>query len=361
MSRFTWAPSAYRLLNGVLCVYKPAEVPARKVVETVKLNLARELNALPCYQHEIPLGQAGVTENISVKDVSKETQTEAIVDWSEHRLVLGNRYEKTDFKIQFVDGISANTSGIFLMGIGKFGMESVNMIAQSKFLRVYHVKGRLGWATDNFTPVGHIIERTSFKHVSRPKLDKVCAAAQANHTRQMYRLHGVNPDSQEAYEMAAQGLIRPSARKSEPVLYGVKCIDFQPPDFTLEIHCINETCQYLRCLVHELALKLKTTAVCSGIRRLRYGFFDTQRALISRQWHLDHIVDNIDSNMDLLTPDRMFVGTQAEKVELLPPDHSAGYLPEDQLMIDHGQDLLEDSALTTGPDCVLENGQFKKK
>lgn len=48
-----------------------------------------------------------------------------------------------------------------------------------------------------------------------------------------FSLHGVNPDSQEAYEMAASGIIRPAKRDTHPILYSIKCIDFQPPDFTL--------------------------------------------------------------------------------------------------------------------------------
>lgn len=132
----------------------------------------------------------------------------------------------------------------------------------------------------------------------------------------------------------------------------LKCLFIQ----SSEIHCINETCRYLQCLVHELAIKLKTTAVCTAIRRLRYGYFDLQRALVHQQWHLDQIIDNIESNMDLLTPDRIFVGTQAEKVKLIPPDHSAGHLSEGQHMIEQDHDLFENSALTTDAETVIESG-----
>ena len=49
----------------------------------------------------------------------------------------------------------------------------------------------------------------------------------------LFRNAGVQPNSQEAYEMACQGIIRPQDSDSPPVLYGVKCIEFTPPDFTL--------------------------------------------------------------------------------------------------------------------------------
>lgn len=47
------------------------------------------------------------------------------------------------------------------------------------------------------------------------------------------RYAGVNPHSQEAYQLACQGIIRPLSTETPPILYGVKCIYFNPPDFTL--------------------------------------------------------------------------------------------------------------------------------
>jgi hypothetical protein len=43
---------------------------------------------------------------------------------------------------------------------------------------------------------------------------------------------GVDIQSQTAYELALQGLIKPANSKI-PLLYGIKCIHFQPPDFTI--------------------------------------------------------------------------------------------------------------------------------
>lgn len=39
-------------------------------------------------------------------------------------------------------------------------------------------------------------------------------------------------DSQTTYELASQGLIRP-ANSALPVIYGIKCVHFDPPNFTL--------------------------------------------------------------------------------------------------------------------------------
>ncbi|XP_059158375.1 pseudouridylate synthase TRUB2, mitochondrial-like [Physella acuta] len=367
MSRFNWAPTAYKLLNGVLCVYKPDGLSSRFVVNAIKTNLTKDLNKLPCYQHEIPLGQRKIRATSNVSALSLNTEPSGIQDWSEHRLVLGDRYEESDLFVNYVDRLALHSSGVLVLGVGKFGQDSLSIISMAKYLRVYHVKGRFGWATHNFSARGRILERSSYKHVNKSKIERVCAAAQGAHTRQMYNLHGVNPDSQEAYEMAATGIIRPATRDTHPILYSIKCIDFQPPDFTLEIHSINESCEFLTQFIHDLAIKLKTSAVCTGIRRLRYGTFDLQRALLRQQWHLDPIIDNIESNLDLLTPELLFVGTQAEPVKLPPVQKHKGHLPGGHKLAGHLTDghlkdgHLKDGHLTDGhlTNGHLTNGHLK--
>lgn len=48
---------------------------------------------------------------------------------------------------------------------------------------------------------------------------------------------GVDIQSQKAYELACQGLLRPAAENqpafSGPVLYDIRCIHYKSPDFTL--------------------------------------------------------------------------------------------------------------------------------
>lgn len=48
----------------------------------------------------------------------------------------------------------------------------------------------------------------------------------------IYRLCGVDIQSQAAYELAVKGLLRPTD-SNIPMIYTVKCIDFSPPEFML--------------------------------------------------------------------------------------------------------------------------------
>ncbi len=47
-----------------------------------------------------------------------------------------------------------------------------------------------------------------------------------------YRMTGVHPGSQEAYELASSGLIRPTSNKL-PVIYSIKCLKMNLPYFVL--------------------------------------------------------------------------------------------------------------------------------
>ena len=74
----------------------------------------------------------------------------------------------------------------------------------------------------------------------------------------------------------------------------------------LEIHAINETPGYLRRVIHDTGLKLKSTAVCTHIHRLRYGHFTVDHALLRQQWTVPDIANNVVKCRKLLTPEKLF-------------------------------------------------------
>lgn len=107
------------------------------------------------------------------------------------------------------------------------------------------------------------------------------------------RLCGVDMQSQAAYELASQGLIRPANSKL-PILYGIKCVEFNNPDFTIEIHCVNEYEGYLKALIHEIGMKLRSSAHCTGIQCIRHSYFTIDNALLKKHWNLQNIIENME-------------------------------------------------------------------
>lgn len=103
---------------------------------------------------------------------------------------------------------------------------------------------------------------------------------------------GVDIQSQAAYELALKGVIRPETN-DQPLIYGIKLIEFKPPQFTLEIHAINETEEFLAMLLHDIALELKSVAHTTGISCIRFGPFTLDNSLMRRHWNLKGALHSI--------------------------------------------------------------------
>ncbi|XP_036354544.1 mitochondrial mRNA pseudouridine synthase Trub2 isoform X2 [Octopus sinensis] len=294
--KLDWAPSVYRRLHGVFCVYKPENVTMQRLFDTLKFNISNALNELPCYKHEMR------TQEISFETGSTlpatVTKPVGLTDLTDHRLVIG---------------------------IQK-GINTINTLKSCQFLRVYHVKGQFGKVTEDFSARGRLLQKISYYHIKRSMLDKVCAAAQAQHQRQMFIYAKVDLQSQEAYEIASKGLVRPAQEYTPTILYGIKCIDFQPPDFTLEIHTLQEKTTYLMSLIHNIGLQLKSGAICTQIRCIRNGHFTLEHALLRKFWTVPDILENISICRKLTTPDKLI--TPSLLVDPTTEENNNSYLPE---------------------------------
>lgn len=60
-----------------------------------------------------------------------------------------------------------------------------------------------------------------------------------------------------------------------------------------EVYCINESTVFLRNLVHDCGLRLKTNAVCVQTRRIRDGFVDADKCLAFNEWTFEKIQENV--------------------------------------------------------------------
>ncbi|KFP69384.1 putative tRNA pseudouridine synthase 2, partial [Acanthisitta chloris] len=178
-------------------------------------------------------------------------------------------------------------SGVFVLGIGH-GNKLLTDLYNCHLTKVYTVAGLFGKATDDFSDTGKLIEKTTFDHITREKLERILAVIQGTNHKALLMYSNIDMKSQEAYELAVRGLIRPM-EKSPPIITAIRCLRFAPPEFHLEIHCLHETQQYLRKIVHEIGLELKSSAVCTQVRRIRDGVFTLDDALPRTQWDLQSV------------------------------------------------------------------------
>jgi len=94
-------------------------------------------------------------------------------------------------------------------------------------------------------------------------------------------------------------------------------------------------------LIHEIGLELRSSAVCTGLRRLRYGQFTLTHALLSKHCDARSIAENIEfcrpvvdearqtQHSDVINTDRQ---TDSDMLELCKIDqHTSSVDDDDQL------------------------------
>ncbi|XP_073433681.1 pseudouridylate synthase TRUB2, mitochondrial [Dendrobates tinctorius] len=282
------ASSAFRMLHGIFAVYKPPGIQWKFVRDTIEMKLLQGLNSLkrpPPQQQILFLPQS--YENSSNVELAKVATSVPVL--ADHVLVKGPSY--TFLRIGVGHKLDTRSSGVFVLGIGN-GNKLLTDMYENHYTKDYTVSGMFGKATDDFTDTGKVIEKTTYKHITKDRLERVLAMIQGTNQKALLMHSQVDLKSQEAYDMAVRGQLRPMV-KSPPLVLGLRCVEFTPPNFTLEIQCMHETQQYLRKLVHEIGLELRSSAVCTKVRRTRDGPFTLDCALTHGHWDLDSITHAI--------------------------------------------------------------------
>lgn len=124
-----------------------------------------------------------------------------------------------------------------VLGINR-GKKTAFRIRDNRPIKVYHVTGRFGRATESHFNDSPVTIRATFDHISLNKINNYFASMESSHQKKMFELCGVNLQSQAAFELAVQGPLRPAVT-NVPLLYSIRCIEYNRPFFTLGKHiCI---------------------------------------------------------------------------------------------------------------------------
>uniref|UniRef100_A0A6B0V8Q5 Putative pseudouridine synthase n=1 Tax=Ixodes ricinus TaxID=34613 RepID=A0A6B0V8Q5_IXORI len=289
----TYAPRAFELLRGFFCIYKPANLSIHYVRKIIIGNLCRDLNEM---EVRPPTDFVKIVGSLAS---GKELTITTVPNLADHPLVVGQRYQAKDIKLTWVHDIGRYPSGVMVMGVHASHRKLLKL-RHSNQLRSYELRGEFGKASDTLTPDSKIVEQATYGHITIAKMERLLSSIQATHQVQAFKYSGVRMDSQEAYELAAAGTVRP-ADKSPMLIYNIRCTEFDLPFFTLEVSCLNENASYLLQLVHDIGLRLRSCALCHRVRQVRYGQFGLDHALLRKHWNLEHILNNINHCRHLVT------------------------------------------------------------
>ncbi|XP_018495811.2 uncharacterized protein LOC100905731 [Galendromus occidentalis] len=310
----TKAHEAYKLLRGVVCVHKEAFRGGTRVTHELKAALASELNGMIPRPQEQRIEISGSFEEEKFQVVQRSSL-------ADHVLVAGPLYDKSDISIVPLSLPLYMSSGLCLLGLAP--KRDMFKLKTTPLVSTYEMKCVLGIMTDDGTTNGRIRERSRYHHVHQAIIERYLSSVQAGFQRQGFEYAGVDMDSQEAYELASKGLLRPQ-QPTMPLIYALRCTEFDAPSFTLEVQVINGDDVYLRTLVCDLALKLKTTAALDKMRRTRYGPFTLDMALIKHLYSVENVLDNIEEirpTVDkLLYPNIFKVADSTEETLTVVPE-----------------------------------------
>ncbi|XP_039177456.1 mitochondrial mRNA pseudouridine synthase TRUB2 isoform X2 [Crotalus tigris] len=174
----TMRAAAGTALQGLFAVYKPPGVHWMTVTETVKLHLIKGLNALKqpepcqqiCFQPSVAEKETGKELTLTVSQVPK---------LADHPLVSGPVF--TQLNVGAGPRLDMHSSGVFVLGVGH-GTKLLKDWYNAHLTRAYTVSGLFGKATDNFSDTGKLIEKSTFDHVTREKLERIVSVIQgSNH------------------------------------------------------------------------------------------------------------------------------------------------------------------------------------
>lgn len=308
----------FRKLEGLFSVYKPSGVHWKLVRDTVETNLLKGVNAAP--SQPLPQEVRFLAEPASDTGGPKGLVLSAasVPMLSKHPLVTGPEFQHIKVGVGY--RLDVLSSGVLVLAVGN-GNRALNDFYRTRVTRDYTLEGEFGTATDDFSNTGRVVERSTYGHITQDKLEKVLAMLQGAHQKALLMYSNIDLRSQEAYELAAQGLLGPDG-KSQPILTGLRCIRFQPPNFTLEVQCLNETQKFLRKVVHEIGLELRSTATCKGVRRTRDGPFTLQGALTRQQWTAPDITKAI-RLYHSSKKTKKYSHTQTRDTAVRPPEENA--------------------------------------
>ncbi|XP_057324761.1 pseudouridylate synthase TRUB2, mitochondrial [Microplitis mediator] len=299
------AEEVWKGLNGVFAIYKPTGFTTFKTRQMLQYHLCTDLNELDVREPEPFVRIEGET--------NKSLTVKVEPSYADHKLVVGPRYQPQDMKLHHANYLSPEASGIQLWGVNK-GSIICHMMRAANSTRFYKIKGVLGLESENYFIGGKIHERSTFKHVKRHHVDMICSSLQSSHQRKMFEICGLDIQSQAAYELAVKGPIRPTDNKI-PMLYSIRCIAFNPPDFTLEVVCINEDDMFLKGLVHNLGLLVRSNATCTQIQCYKYGIFTAGLGLLKRDWSIENIMINLTKIRRLLSKNKyLYIGDNQEAI-----------------------------------------------
>ncbi|KAF8384606.1 hypothetical protein PRIPAC_73748, partial [Pristionchus pacificus] len=279
-----------KALNGLLCVYKPADLS----LNALKKNILKRI----CTQGNLATGWPRLPE-IDIPVVEEHPSSGALIvvgrkrqiDYTHHPLVVGETFRTEDLRVEELHQLETASSGVCVFGVND-GVDQLEELRSQQWANQWRIECVLGRETHKHEIKGKVTRKEAFDHVNKQKVKKLLTKVIGDYRRMSFELAEVEMQSSEAFQIASRGIPRPKLPGSQMVV-GLKMLLFKLPYLAVSIDSIGETDAWLRCMVNEFGLALDTTASPVRLIRRSIGPFRAEHTVLERQLSLQNIVDNI--------------------------------------------------------------------
>ena len=200
--------------------------------------------------------------------------------------------ESSTLKVGHGGTLDHTATGVLVVGIG-MGCKVLPKLLHGN--KKYRVTGQLGIATDTYNEVGEVIKECEFGHITREKLEQGLRKFQGVILQTPPLYSALKMKGKRIADLTRAG-VSVKLNPRPVVCHSVKCMDFSPPYFSLEVHCGGGF--YVRSLVNDLGMLLGSSAHVQQLHRFQHGPFTEEDMLDSHEWTVDNILDAINKAKD---------------------------------------------------------------
>ena len=305
-TQLTHSSEAWKLLRGLVCLYKPPGYPASSLYGMLKNRITQDLNCMEREVHSdenlLDPGEFGLEPQVLMSSQGTEiVSSHQIQDYSTHPLVLGHGFHHSDHKVYGVNILGDKSSGVCLVGLNDGGVSLARAVKRARLMSTYHIKGEFGRATRTGWYDGKTAKCEGWKYIRKRThlLEQLLVNISSAHQSRVWEVAEVGVDTQEAYELACKGPVRPKMI-AESLVYNISLLEAELPHFTLEVQVVegsgDQDQGHLVRLVEELAIKCRTVASVHSVRCAALGPWTANDALLFKHMDLQNVLNNISDN-----------------------------------------------------------------
>uniref|UniRef100_T1IW45 tRNA pseudouridine(55) synthase n=1 Tax=Strigamia maritima TaxID=126957 RepID=T1IW45_STRMM len=183
--------------------------------------------------------------------------------------------------------LDSNAQGVLVVGLG----DGCRLLQKALHgIKKYQAVGELGTATDTFNECGKVTQRLPYDHVTEERFLE-CLKPFHGHVDQAAPIYSALKVGGERMSDLARKEIKVEAKLRRVFIKSVKCTQFSPPVFKLEIVC-GGGC-YTRSIVNDIGKSLDTCAHQKHLIRLEQKPFVVSETLHLDQCNLHNVLSAI--------------------------------------------------------------------